>query len=109
MSGDDSGRIRPGMMASTSYGTGPYLIQKVVRGCVCGGSRAVVSGDHSPTDPHIHLVCLDLSGGTTRYLNGYCEHTLTNVWDKRSRLVIDGVEPESAPLEPCNPGQGVLF
>jgi hypothetical protein len=98
-------RIKPGMSVSTDQGSGPYLIREIIRDCTCGGFRAIVSGDNSPTASHLHLICAEPSSGKARYLNGYCEYTLESVWGIGGRLLIDGVDAEAAPAI----AQGSLF
>lgn len=71
------------MVVKTSYGTGPYRILSIVRGCTCGAYLEIINGHHEHRlPPHIHLVCewagpeSDKSAGPF-YLNQYDEETLT--------------------------------
>jgi len=78
-------RLREGMLVRTSYGSGPYEILSITRGCTCPEYLDTLEmEDPPPAEPHIHLVCIK-PGESKRnkfYLSGYDEETLESVWTK---------------------------
>lgn len=89
-------KLYPGHIIKTSYGTGPYLIVKVLRGCTCPEYVASLSypyGGAPPSPPHIHLTCTYLEGhnkGHEAYLSGYDDHSLKSVWNRNDHLILVG-------------------
>lgn len=79
------GRIKKGMILRTSYGTGPYRVIEVTKGCTCPSFTDAVTllGDAPPSKPHVHCMCRKVGERTGFYwLNGYDENTLQSVWSK---------------------------
>lgn len=75
-------RLEIGELVKTSYGTGPFRIDKIERGCHC--PRGGYIECPLPSDGHMHLVVRyetrDHNHGRTAYLNGYREEDLKSVW-----------------------------
>lgn len=88
-------RLEKGMLIKTNYGTGPYRVISVKRGCTCPSCRYSNNFRDAPKRPeHIHIFCED-PGNKRRnksYLGGYIEETLThlNGKDKIEILESDG-------------------
>lgn len=86
-------RLEPGHVVSTSYGTGPYLIVNVVRGCTCTeyvASLDYMIGEGPLSAPHMHLTCEYLDGpsrGKKAWLSGY-DDNLMSVWNKDSLVLL---------------------
>jgi hypothetical protein len=73
-------KIQPGMLVQTSYGTGPYRIVKVTRGCTCPFPQDEVElRSPPPRPPHVHLTCTKPDGSGRFWLNAYDEETLCRV------------------------------
>jgi hypothetical protein len=76
-------RILIGDTVSTSYGTGPYSVMKVVEKCTCPSFTQSLNDegefkDHSPE--HCHLELKNPEGGNSYfYVSGY-SNTLKSVW-----------------------------
>ena len=84
--------LEVGDVVETNYGTGPYAILQIIRGCTCPEYLAKLEfGDEAPlSPPHLHLVVRGLTDhhkGKRFYLNGYDEDTLRSVWGD-DRLIL---------------------
>lgn len=65
--------VQAGSVVSTSYGTGPYVVVEVIRGCTCPSYLDEINMDSPPpSPPHLHLVCrlLDDPRAGRFYLGG---------------------------------------
>ena len=91
-------RLEVGDIVKTNYGTGPYRILKICRGCTCPSPADELNMINPPgSAPHMHLVCARLGDDPHSpkfYLNGFDEKTLKSVWSsdylqivKNNRLV----------------------
>lgn len=78
-------RIKKGMILRTSYGTGPYRVIELTKGCTCPSFTDAITllGDAPPSKPHVHCSCRLVGERTGFYwLNGYDENTLRSVWSE---------------------------
>ena len=84
-------RLLIGTIVKTSYGTGPYVITKIIRDCTCEGYIDFLNmGKDAPkSKPHVHLECEEpqSKNHSKFYLNGYDENTLHSVWNKDYLIV----------------------
>lgn len=72
-----------GEIVSTSYGTGPYVINSVSELCACPSYIDTINGDVlKDAEPHYHLRCTSVVSGANSffYLNGFMDDG-KNVWD----------------------------
>jgi len=89
----NEGFLRVGDIISTSYGTGPYEIERIKWGCICSRFDDEINAEGGvlppPTPPHMHLVCTRVrDGGRGDYhLGGYDARTLRSVWNDRDYLI----------------------
>ena len=96
-------RLTQGMLIKTNYGTGPYRIKKIVRGCTCAHYLDQINMDNPPDlPPHLHLILTSLDGTGEFYLNYYDEETLISYgpgnYDGIKNQII--VLPHDGPLKP---------
>jgi hypothetical protein len=69
--------LTQGMLIKTNYGTGPYRIKKITRGCTCSHILSQINMNEPPNlPPHLHLVVTSPDGTGEFYLNYYDEQTL---------------------------------
>lgn len=96
--------IQVGDIVRTSYGTGPYRVDEIIRGCTCPKftDELRLGDDAPPSAPHIHLLLADLRRGREHdgpsMLAGYDEDTLKSVWGDRDSLEIIGRAAVQLPL-----------
>lgn len=98
-------RLEVGDIVATSYGTGPYRIVEIERGCTCPDPMEEMEVDDPPdSPPHIHIVGICIDGhlkGKKGWLNGYDEKSGRNVWRPDDQLVlVDAL---------CGPVQTTMF
>lgn len=90
-------RLEPGMVVKTNYGTGPYRLTEVIRGCTCPAYLDEIEMDDPPSSsPHLHLICQRLGAHPREspcYLNGYDEETLKSIWNEDYLIVINAGMP----------------
>jgi hypothetical protein len=92
-------RIEIGDLVKTSYGTGPFRIVKIVRGCHCPRNY-----DESPLPSygHIHLMVQyethDHNHGKMGYLNGYREDDLCSIWNSDYLILLPNNKPVQATI-----------
>ena len=68
------------MLVKTGYGTGPYRIKHIVRGCTCPCSLDKFNMQTPPpSPPHVHMILSDPDGRGEFYLGWYDEDTLQSV------------------------------
>lgn len=76
-------RIEIGQRLKTNYGTGPYYVTSITRGCTCSHILDEIEGKPKPTPEHIHLSLKGCGGdhneGGHFGLNYYDEETLKSV------------------------------
>lgn len=91
-------RIEIGMTIITSYGTGPYVVKEIVRGCTCPEYVRSLNGDNRPSEPHIHIVCEkpEKEKEHPYYLNGYRSDG-SNVWSN-DRIMLTGKQHKAIQL-----------
>jgi len=98
--------LRVGDRFMTSYGSGPYIVTKIMRGCTCPEYVRSLDGDETPSRPHVHIICREDPPRFERhedldfYVNGYDEETLHSVWREGDYLI---------PLQPQPGDQASLF
>ena len=107
-----------GDIVRTSYGSGPYRIVRIMRGCRCPDYLIQIDCDGTPCGhelncddncpltanqkPHMHLVCVRAdepirdrySDSKLYWLNGYQEDPdgiIRCVWKPNDYLIIEGV------------------
>lgn len=83
--------LKLGRIVSTSYSTGPYIIKEVSGPCSCPSYLRALDGDDTPSEPHYHLTCVDVTPRPGQrdkdyWLNGYRADG-TSVWSK-DRLIF---------------------
>ena len=77
-------KFEVGDIVITSYNTGPYVIDSILRGCECSSYLDTINLDDPPkSKKHIHIIC-HVQGekkrkGRESYLNGYDERGFS-VW-----------------------------
>jgi len=88
--------LRRGDVIETNYGTGPYVVEEVVRGCTCPSYLEEINcdGGPAPSPEHVHQVLRLESPPDGRmngpfYLNGYDEETLESVWSDDRIVRLD--------------------
>lgn len=77
-------RLEVGMIIKTNYGTGPYRILDIERGCTCP-----LYLDDKPTPEHIHLTLTDPDGKGRSWIGYIIEETLTSVPETREGYIKD--------------------
>lgn len=88
--------IMVGDVVRTSYGTGPYRVDHIIRGCTCPDYTDEINGfdDAPPSSPHLHLGVTGCGGdhndGEIFALSGYDEDTLESVWIPGDRIEVVG-------------------
>lgn len=95
-------RLEKGMLIKTNYGTGPYRIISVKRGCTCPSYLDSINLRDPPDRPehiHIYLEDPDNKRKSKSFLGGYIEETLTHL-DGKDKIEI---------LKSDGPVQGSLF
>jgi len=95
--------LERGDIVRTNYGTGPYRICHITRGCVCSSYVDCINNMEKPSKPHVHLMVRSLDPIGSKmpsYLNGYDEGTLRSVWNDTDELIV---------LPPDRPIQTSLF
>ncbi len=93
-------KLRQGMLVKTNYGTGPYRIKKVKRGCTCSHILAKINMDNPPAlPPHLHLTVILPDGGGEFYLNYFDEDTLISLGPGN----YDGIKDQIILLPPDRP------
>lgn len=97
--------IQVGDVVRTNYGTGPYRVDHVVRGCTCPDYIDEIGfpDDAPPSRPHLHLVCTgwvgsDHNEGLEFYIAGYDEDTLESVWLPGDKIEVIGQATAQLPL-----------
>lgn len=86
--------IEIGQILRTNYGTGPYRVERITRGCTC--KAPLDFNDEGPDMPaHVHLVVRGTEDeqphnrGEIFHLGWYDEETLKSVVSpKRDRLIL---------------------
>ena len=90
---DDAAPVVVGSVVRTNYGTGPYVVRRVLRGCVCPRGQDELNcppGERPPLSrPHMHLIVRKAGDRFNSYLNGYDEETLKSVWDDDRLEVVE--------------------
>lgn len=87
-------RLEIGDIIKTSYGTGPYRVKKVARGCTCESAGVLYRAKGFDASlvafpkPHLHLVCSKAGTKLKSHLNFYCEETLKNIFRPDDFLII---------------------
>ena len=73
-----SEKLAVGMLIDTSYGTGPYRIKKIIRGCTCPLYLDTLNRPKdAPAQPeHLHLFLTGIDGKGNFYINHFVESTL---------------------------------
>ena len=56
-------RIEIGQILKTSYDTGPFRVESIVRGCTCSHILDEIESIDHPLPSHIHMRLKDLSPG----------------------------------------------
>lgn len=96
------GRLQIGDTIRTSYGTGPYRVIAIRRGCTCPryDDWLLACGDGAtPSAPHLHLTCVGSATpvrkrygeGELRWLNGFSEGDdgrFVSVWTDDEIFVV---------------------
>jgi hypothetical protein len=67
--------ILPGDIVRTSYGTGPFLVTRVLRDCTCAHFVNRINGNDTPLPRHIHIECDDMNGKSGYGLGYYDDST----------------------------------
>jgi len=76
-----------GQRIKTNYGTGPYKITSIVRGCTCKAPTDFF--DEGPDmPPHIHLALEGVEDGKEYWLGWYDEETLRSVTLSGDRIIL---------------------
>ena len=90
-----------GMIVSTSYRTGPYIIKKVSGPCTCARYLDQISGSTRESETHFHLTCglRNAEREGDFYLNGYRPDG-SNVWSC-DRLTFHGRTGVAATRKPA--------
>lgn len=82
---NDTNPIAVGETVLTSYGSGPYRINKVQGPCTCPEYLESINVKNpKPSEPHYHLTCSRRESSKSNgdfYLNGY-RNDGTNVWSQ---------------------------
>lgn len=106
-------RIEIGTLLKTNYGTGPYRVVGIIRGCTCTHFLDEIENVENPLPPHLHMwlryVSKDHNEGKEAWLAYYDEDTLRSVAkDCKDRLfLLESPEPIQTSLELEAPyGQG---
>jgi hypothetical protein len=88
--------IQVGDIIKTSYGTGPFLVTHVIRGCTCPEFVRSLNGDKRPSLPHIHADLMDMNGRKGYGIGGYDDtvEPAKSVWKPDTVSVIGKYEPE---------------
>jgi hypothetical protein len=88
--------IQVGDIIKTSYGTGPFVVLSVLRGCTCAEFVRRINGDDSPSEPHMHADLMDMNGRKGYGIGGYDDtvEPARNVWRNDTVSVIGIYEPE---------------
>lgn len=87
----DRQRLEIGQRIRTSYGTGPYRITSIVRGCTCKDPLDFF--DEGPDlAPHIHLMLKD-ADEKDAWVGFYDEETLKSVRCDDTIIVLDSSQP----------------
>ena len=91
-------RLELGDIIRTNYGTGPYRITEIYRGCRCDEDHQ--EDEDNPCPPHIHLTVEKVNprdGLDSRpcYLNRYDEETLRSLESEDCLIVM----PSDAPVQ----------
>jgi len=88
-------RLEVGMVLKTSYGTGPYKLKSITRGCTCPSYLDELDhGDEAEArPPHIYLVLTPVDGHVEFYLNHYDEQTLRSVINSDHLILCSTPEP----------------
>lgn len=87
-------RLEIGNIIKTNYGTGPYEIISIIRGCTCSSYLDMINKKDPPkSTEHIHLtvrqVLKDGSLSVSKfYLNGYDEETLKSVLGDDDEIIL---------------------
>jgi len=77
--------LQVGDVIRTSYGTGPYRVVEILRGCTCPSYlNQIERDDEAPASrPHVHMECRlvgrEKEGPFT--VSGYDDETLKSVWN----------------------------
>lgn len=76
-------RIEIGQKLKTSYGSGPYVVLSIVRGCTCTHILDEIECIEKPLPPHVHMelrgVSDDHNKGERFQIGYYDESTLKSV------------------------------
>lgn len=90
-------------MIKTNYGTGPYRIESIIRGCACVHALDECNGIDEKLPPHCHLRLRDPEDGLIAWLNYYDEETLESVAPNRTGMIIENdrliLLPNTQPIQ----------
>ena len=88
--------LAEGMYVRTSYGTGPYRIVDILRGCTCPSYLDTINlVDPPPSPPHIHLSLRKPFERRGVYsIGGIDEQTLKCVWSDDQIFIVDAPKPK---------------
>lgn len=95
-------RLSIGDVVQTNYGTGPYRVIDIKRGCTCQNYLDALEfgGDEAPRSAsHMHLTCVTSStptqkryrGRELRWLNGFVETSdgrIVSVWSDDELCIV---------------------
>jgi hypothetical protein len=86
-----------GQIIKTNYGTGPYRITEITRGCTCTHVLDAIEGKEAPLPPHLHLTLRGCGGdhneGSEFYLGYYDEATLQSLQCDDKLILCENREP----------------
>lgn len=81
-----------GQIIKTNYGSGPYKVKSIFRGCTCKDPLDFF--DEGPDLPsHIHLRLRDLRDGKEALLGFYNEETLKSIRSDDQIILCENKEP----------------
>lgn len=92
-------KIEIGEIIKTSYGTGPYRVVGITRGCRCSHFLDTIECLDNPLPEHVHLAVKGIESGDPGWLNYYDEVTLKSVRkgneDRIIRVASDALVQQS--------------
>jgi hypothetical protein len=95
--------ISPGDIVKTSYGTGPFLVTRVIRNCTCVHIHDRTNGNDIPLPRHIHIDCDDMNGKSGYGINYYDDSQIParSVWAWKDYVEVVGHDENFKPEVPA--------